>query len=90
MQTQGCKMKNIRLSQLFAGAKFRPVSWHALTEDGAELKGYGVEAKPAKERRYKLCAVEGDSIPFTNKKDAAAWCKAANEKAALMAARESV
>lgn len=72
---------NVRLHPTFAGAKFRPVTWHALTEDGAELKGYGVEIKAPTDKRYKLAAVQGDSIPFGNKKDANAWCKAANKKA---------
>lgn len=74
----------VRLHPSFAGAKFRPVSWHALTEDGAELRGYGVEVKGKSDRRYKLAAVQGDTIPFGNKKDAADWCKAANEKALSM------
>jgi hypothetical protein len=79
----------VRLHPDFAGAKFRPMTWHAITDDGAELKGYGVEVKGTKDRRYKLAAVEGDTIPFGNKKDADAWCKAANEKAAsMLAARE--
>jgi hypothetical protein len=74
----------VRLHPSFAGAKFRPVTWHALTENGAELRGYGVEVKGQKDRRYKVAAVHGDTIPFGNKKEADAWCKAANEKAALM------
>ena len=74
----------VRLHPSFAGAKFRPVTWHAITESGAELKGYGVEVKAKADRRYKLGAVEGDSIPFGNKKEADAWCKAANQKAAGM------
>lgn len=80
-------MSSIRvlLHPSFAGAKFRPVTWHALTEDGAGLKGYGVEIKGKTDRRYKLGAVEGDTIPFGNKKEADAWCKAANRKAQEMA-----
>jgi hypothetical protein len=74
----------VRLHPTFAGAKFRPVTWHALTEDGAELKGYGVEVKGKTDRRYKLAAVEGDTIPFGNKKEADAWCKAANQRAQEM------
>lgn len=74
----------VRLSQAFAGAKFRPVTWHALTDDGADLKGYGVEVKAKGDRRYKLAAVKGDTIPFNTKKEADAWCAAANEKALAM------
>lgn len=81
-------MTTIRLAPEFAGAKFRPVTWHALTDDGAELVGYGVEVKPAGKHRYRLCAVLGDSIPFSTKKYADAWCLAANEKAALMAKKD--
>jgi len=76
----------VRLHPSFAGARFRPLSWHALTEDGAVLKGYGVEAKTANERRYRIAQVAGDSIPFNTKKEADIWCKAANEKAARMGA----
>jgi hypothetical protein len=74
----------VHLSPEFAGAKFRPVTWHALTDDGANLVGYGVEVKGPKDRRYKVATVKGDSVPFTNKKDVAAWCKAANELAHKM------
>ncbi len=76
--------QRVRLAPEFAGAKFRPVTWHALTDDGCELKGYGAEVKGVKDRRYKLCAVKGDSIPFNTKKEADAWCKAANAKAQSM------
>jgi hypothetical protein len=75
---------NVKLHQSFAGAKFRPVSWHAITEDGADLQGYGVQVKPKKDRLYKFAAVDGDTIPFRNKKEADAWCKAANLKASSM------
>jgi hypothetical protein len=74
----------VRLSPEFAGAKFRPVTWHALTDDGADLVGYGVEVKGQKDRRYKVAAVKGDSIPFNTKKEAAAWCNAATELAQKM------
>jgi hypothetical protein len=76
--------QRVRLAPEFAGAKFRPVTWHALTEDGADLKGYGVEVKAMKDRRYKVAAVKGDSIPFSTKKEADAWCMAANAKAQAM------
>ena len=76
--------QRVRLSPEFAGAKFRPVTWHALTENGAVLKGYGVEVKALKDRRYKVAAVEGDSIPFNTKKEADVWCKAANAKSQAM------
>lgn len=74
----------VRLHASFAGAKFRPVTWHALTENGAELKGYGVEVKGQKDRLYKVAAVHGDTIPFNSKKESDAWCKAANTKAQAM------
>lgn len=76
--------QRVRLAPEFAGAKFRPVTWHALTADGCELKGYGAEVKPPNTRRYKLCAVQGDSIPFNTKKEADDWCAAANAKAEAM------
>ena len=76
--------QRVRLAPEFAGAKFRPVTWHALTEDGADLKGYGVEVKALKDRRYKVAAVKGDSIPFNTNREADAWCKAANAKAQEM------
>jgi hypothetical protein len=76
----------VRLLPSFAGARFRPLSWHSLTDDGAELKGYGVQVKVANDRRYRFALVDGDSIPFKTKKEAETWCKAANEKAAHMGA----
>lgn len=76
--------QRVRLSTAFAGAKFRPVTWHALTETGADLKGYGVEVKAAGTRRYRIACVHGDTIPFRTKDEADAWCKAANDKAARM------
>jgi hypothetical protein len=80
---------SVKLHSEFAGAKFRPVTWHALTEDGSDLKGYGVEAKGVKDRRYKVAAIKGDTIPFSNKKEADAWCRAANKKAADMQAADT-
>lgn len=76
--------QRVRLAPEFAGAKFRPVTWHALTDDGCELKGYGAEVKGVNDRRYKLCAVKGDSIPFGTKKEAVTWCNAATETATRM------
>ena len=80
--------QRVRLAPEFAGAKFRPVTWHTLTDDGADLKGYGVEVKALKDRRYKVAAIKGDSIPFSNKREADAWCKAANVKAQDMLSNE--
>lgn len=74
----------VRLHPMFAGGKFRPVSWHALTDDGAELVGYGVEVKLPSSKSYRMAVVEGDSIRFGTKKEAETWCKAANEKAQAM------
>jgi hypothetical protein len=76
--------QRVRLAPEFAGAKFRPVTWHALTDDGTDLKGYGIEVMPKGKRRYRLCALHGDSIPFNTEKEADDWCAAANAKAQAM------
>lgn len=83
------KNQRIRLHPIFSGAKFRPVTWHALSENGATLVGYGVEAKSQGARLYKIASIQGDSVPFSNKKEADAWCKAANAKAESMLPKES-
>lgn len=74
----------VKLHSSFAGAKFRPMTWHKLTADGSKLMGFGIEFKAENSRRYTPTAVNGELAPFPTKKDAHTWCKAATELAESM------
>jgi len=63
------------------GSKFRPVHWSDISKPGAPIIGWGLEEKPAGQRRYIPRGWDGKVCPFTSKKEAQGICDQLNAQA---------